>query len=78
MWAKLQVQIIFYDKKCLGILSQECGGQLVVGDLQILTSPNYPTSAEEKDNTYPSDSDCMWKNIGAPNTLNIVRNFFVV
>jgi len=56
-----------------GISSQGCGGQLVVGELTILTSPNYPTSAAEKDNTYPSDSDCTWKNIGAPNTLNIVK-----
>merc|ERR1739838_437980 len=53
--------------------AQGCGGALTVGEMTILTSPDYPNSAAEKDNTYPSNADCTWENRGAGNTLNMLK-----
>jgi len=50
-------------------LAQQCGGRLVAGEMQFLTSPGYPRSAAEKDRTYEPNLDCVWTYSGEENTL---------
>lgn len=49
--------------------AQHCGGRLVPGEMQFLTSPGYPRSAAEKDQTYQPNLDCVWTYPGEENTL---------
>ena len=42
---------------------------MVVDKMTFITSPMYPTSPAEKDQTYPPDLDCLWEFDGEKDTL---------